>query len=70
MNTVVLIQQQLSTARSFLEGTIADVDDASAHAAPPGALNPIAATYAHVVAGEDWFVNGLLRGSTPLLSSE
>jgi hypothetical protein len=68
LNTVELIQQQLATSRQFLDGTMADVQESEAHAAPPGILNPIAATYAHIVVGEDWFVNGLIRGGAPMLA--
>jgi hypothetical protein len=33
-------------------------------------LNPIGATYAHLVMGEDGFVNGLLGGGQPLFASD
>ncbi len=69
MNTVELMRLQLTQARDFLSGTMADVDAEGAHQVPPGILNPIGATYAHVVAGEDWFVNGLLRGGAPLIAT-
>jgi hypothetical protein len=69
MNTVDLLRQQLTQSRDFLAGTMADIDEESAHAVPPGILNPIAPTYAHIVTGEDGFVNGLLRGGRPLLAT-
>ncbi len=70
MNAVELLAQQLQQARTFLDGTMADVTDEVAHAAPPGLLNPIGATYAHLVIGEDGFVNGLLRGQAPLFAAD
>jgi hypothetical protein len=69
MQAIQFVRDQLKQNREFLEGTLADVSDAEAHAAPPGILNPIASTYAHLVAGEDGFVNGLLRGGAPLFAT-
>lgn len=66
MDTISFIREQLQQARSFLDGTMADVGAAEAHARPPGSGNSIAATYAHLVTGEDGFVNALLRGGSPL----
>jgi hypothetical protein len=66
MNAITYIREQLKQARSFLEGTMSDVDDEHAHTRPPGALSPIAPVYAHLVMGEDGFVNGLIRGGAPL----
>ena len=69
MEAIDFARQQLTQARAFLEGTLADVTDEQAQAVPPGVLNPIGATYAHLVAGEDGFVNGLLRGEAPLFAT-
>ena len=69
MQTIQFVREQLKQNREFLEGTLADVGEKEAHATPPGILNPISATYAHVVAGEDGFVNGLLRGGAPLFAT-
>ncbi len=63
MDTITFLREQLDMARAFLAGTLADVDAEAAHAPVPGRLNPIAATYAHLVVGEDGFVKGL-RGGT------
>jgi len=70
MDTIAFLREQLAQARAFLSGTLADLDPAAAHRPVPGRLNPIAATYAHVVVGEDGFVNGLLRGAPPLFAVE
>ena len=69
MQTIQFVREQLKQNREFLEGTLADVGEDEAHATPPGILNPISATYAHVIAGEDGFVNGLLRGGAPLFAT-
>jgi len=69
VNTIEFLRDQLRRSRELLEGTMSDVDAARAHAAMPGACNPIDATYAHLVTGEDGFVNGLLRGAAPLFAS-
>jgi hypothetical protein len=69
VDTISFIRDQLRQARAFLDGTLAGIDDATVHAQPPGVLNPIGATYAHVTTGEDSFVNGLLRGAAPLFDT-
>ncbi len=69
MNTIEFLRDQLRQSREFLEGTMSEVDAARAHAPMPGACNPIGATYAHLVTGEDGFVNGLLRGVAPLFAA-
>ncbi len=69
MDTISFVREQVRQAREFLDGTMADVSEEQAHAAPDGVLNPIAATYAHLVCGEDWFVSGYLRRQSPLMAS-
>ncbi len=70
MNTIEFLRDQLRQSREFLEGTMSEVDAERAHAVMPGACNPIDATYAHLVTGEDGFVNGLLRGIAPLFAAD
>jgi len=69
MDTIEFLREQLGQARWFLEGTMAEIDEKRARAAMPGVLNPIAATYGHVVTGEDGFVQGLIRGQSPLFAT-
>jgi hypothetical protein len=69
MDTVTFIREQLAQTREFLAGTLADCDEKMLHAQSPGACNTIGATYAHVVSGEDGFVNGLVRGGAPLFAT-
>src|SRR3990172_3479035 len=66
MSQVSLLRDQVKQAHEFLEGTVADVVPEQAHWLPPGKANPLGATYAHVLMGEDGFVNGMLRQAAPL----
>ncbi|MBI5285493.1 MAG: DinB family protein [Chloroflexi bacterium] len=70
MDAIEFLRDQLGQARDFLHGTLREMTEDQVHALPSGKLNSIAATYAHVVTGEDGFVNGLLRGAAPLFASE
>ena len=70
MDAIALLREQLATSRDFLHGTLADVTADDARASPPGATNSIAATYAHLLIGEDGFINGLLRGHPPLAATD
>ncbi len=69
MDTIEFLREQIQQARGFLDGTLAGVGEERAHAAAPGVLNPIGATFAHLVMGEDGFVNGLIRGGAPMLAT-
>lgn len=40
-----------------------------AHWAPPGKANPISACYAHVVLGEDFVINTVLKGGAPMAAT-
>lgn len=69
MSQVSLLREQVKQAHQFLEGTMNDVTAEQSHWAPPGKANPLGATYAHVVMGEDAFVNAALKRATPLAAS-
>jgi hypothetical protein len=69
MDAVSLIRQQLQAAHGILDETMKDVTAEQAHWAPPGTANPLGATYAHMVLSEDFVVNGMLKGGTPLAMS-
>jgi hypothetical protein len=69
MDTANHIREQLTQARTFLAGTLSGISEEDMHKPMPGALNTIAATYAHVVTGEDGFVNALIRGGAPLFAT-
>ena len=68
MNSVSLLRDQLKQSHEFLEMIMNDVTPEQAHWTPPGIANPLGATYAHLVIGEDGFVNGMLKGSVPLMA--
>jgi hypothetical protein len=66
---VAILRAQLRFAHEWLEGTLAGVDDALANEVPPGdRVASIGAMYGHVVMGEDYFVNVLLRGAAPIMA--
>jgi len=56
----------LARNREVLEGTMADVENEHAHWAPPGKALPLGALYIHVLTAEDFFIQGMLKGGTPL----
>lgn len=66
MSNAAFLREQLRGAHEFLDETMEGVSDEQLHWAPPGTANPIGATYAHVVLGEDLMVNSLVRGIAPL----
>lgn len=53
----------------WLEATLQGVTPEQAHWKPAGKANPIAASYAHVVCGEDAIVNVMLKGGAPLMAT-
>lgn len=69
MDNVAMIREQFKQAHSFLEGTMHDVSQEHAHWSPPGVANPLGATYAHTVLGEDLMVNGLVKGVPPMFAT-
>jgi hypothetical protein len=68
VNTVSLLRDQLKQSHEFLELVMNDVTPEQVHWTPPGIANPLGATYAHLVMSEDGFVNGMLKGSAPLMA--
>jgi hypothetical protein len=55
---------------NVLEGTMAGVTAEHAHWLPPGKAHPIAASFAHVAMGEDYFVRYRGQGLPAFYSSE
>jgi len=66
VEAVSLLCQQLQDAHGFLEETMKDVTAEQANWSPPGIANPLGASYAHLLLGEDFIINGMLKGSAPL----
>jgi hypothetical protein len=64
------LKSALEFAHQLLEGTMADVDDDLANRQPQGRANSIGSCYAHVALSEDYIVNGMLRGGSPLSDGE
>lgn len=69
MNATSLLREQLQQAHQSLEAVMTDVTPEQAHWCPPGIANPIGATYAHVLMGEDLVINTLLQGGPPLFAT-
>ena len=69
MNPISLLREQLQSAHWLLEETMKDVTPEQAHWSPPSIANPLGATYAHLVMGEDFIINGMLKGSAPLAAT-
>jgi hypothetical protein len=67
MSTAKMLRDQLRHAHQFLNGAVADVSDEQAHWQPAGLANPLGATYAHILFGEDAFV-AMLGGKQPLFA--
>ena len=59
----------MTSAHYSMEGTMADVTPGMAHWQPGGRANPIGASYAHVIIGEDLVITGMLRQAAPLFAT-
>lgn len=59
MDDTRLLRDQLRQAHAFLDSAVADVTNDQAHWTPPGLANPLGATYAHILFGEDALVSAL-----------
>jgi hypothetical protein len=69
MDALSMFRDQVKGAHEWVEATMADVTPEQAHWIPPGIANPLGATYAHMIVGEDAFVNAILKGGAPLGAS-
>ena len=66
MDAITYLRMDMQWAHEFLEMTLGEVSNDQLHWHPPGAANPISATYAHAVCGEDAIVHNLLIGEPAL----
>lgn len=66
--TNAMLRAIFKQCHDVLENTIADVDDALLNWQPPGLANSIGANYGHIVTGEDFLVNAMMRKGAPLLA--
>jgi hypothetical protein len=69
MDTLQLLQTNLHLSHQFFLGTVADLTQEMLDWNPHGLAHPIGERYAHAVAAEDWMVNQVGRGGTPLFAS-
>ena len=69
MDAITLLREQMTSAHQSLEGTMAGVTPEQLHWAPAGRANPIGASYAHVITGEDLVINGMLRQTPPMFAA-
>ena len=69
MDVKPLLKAVLARNREVMESTMADVGNEHAEWAPPGKALPLGALYVHVLTSEDFFIQGLLKGGTPMWDS-
>jgi hypothetical protein len=69
MDGTQVLRDAFKSTHRVLEDTMNDVTPEHAHWAPPGVANPLGATYAHVVCGEDFMIHTLIQGEKPLAAT-
>lgn len=68
MQATELLRSQFNQVHQFLDMTIGDcTQEVLDHKEDGWTIEPIGALYAHIAAAEDSIVNGLVRGTTPVL---
>lgn len=70
MDTISYLREDMRITHEWLEATMQDVTQEQLDWHPPGIANPLGASYAHALLGEDGAVNQLLRGELPLFEGE
>lgn len=69
MDIAALLRQQLKEAHEWLEVTMQGVTAEHLHWNPPGKANPLGASYAHVILGEDFLINVMVKEGAPLAAA-
>src|SRR3990170_1742812 len=69
MNAPTYLRGDIRRAHKPLEMVLKEGTPEMAAWHPPGLANPIGATYAHAVCGEDIFIQQVLQDGEPLLES-
>lgn len=69
MDATGYVRLDLQWGHELIEQMMADVTPEQLTWAPPGTANPLGATYAHAVCGEDGVVQQVLRGQPMLFDS-
>ncbi len=70
MDAISYLREDMRITHEWLEQTMQDVTQEQLDWHPPGIANPLGASYAHALLGEDGAVNQLLRGDLPLFEGE
>ena len=70
MDTISYLREDMRLTHEWQEQTMQDVTQEQLDWRPPGKANPLGATYAHAVVGEDAMVHGVLVGDQPLFEGE
>ena len=67
MDVKTTVSQLMDAAHGYMEMAIRDCSpETLTHKLPGSTINSVGTIYAHTVFGEDGFLNGLIRGQTPV----
>jgi hypothetical protein len=66
MDVITYIKDQLGTAHNELDTALKDTTPDQFNWSPPGTISPISAVLVHTLAGEDLFIQELIRGKPQL----
>jgi hypothetical protein len=64
-----VLKEQIATARSVVDSTLGNVTQEACMKIPGGTAHSIGATLAHMLMSEDFVVNMMVRGATPIMMS-
>jgi hypothetical protein len=67
MDPISLLKMQIDTAHGIVDGTVGEINEEQCQKSPGGKAHPIGATVAHAILSEDFIVNMIIRGQTPLV---
>ncbi len=69
MTTTAILRSYFKFAHDWFEGTLQGVTSEVAHWHAGGNTQPIGANYVHVLVTEDFMINAIIQGTTPLMAS-
>lgn len=69
MSKAEALKEQIAMTRFVVDSTLKDISQEDCMKPVSGTAHPIGATYAHMVLSEDFIVNMMARGGTPLVMS-
>jgi len=70
MDVIASLQNQIVHAHRLVDATMEGITDEQFSWMPPGTVNPIQAAFIHTVAGEDFFIQGILQGKSRLWETQ